>query len=43
MLLGYGPFYALLLNLIVSIVATPLFNAAASMRGTDATRAADYA
>ena len=42
-LVGYGPFYALLLNLIVSIVATPLFNAAASTRGNDATSVADYA
>ena len=43
-LVGYGPFYALLLNLIVSIVATPLFNAAGSAAaGSDATRAADYA
>ncbi|HUA09985.1 MAG TPA: sodium:solute symporter [Candidatus Acidoferrales bacterium] len=42
-LVGYGPFYALILNLIVAVVATPLFNAAANMRGTDATSAADYA
>jgi SSS family solute:Na+ symporter len=43
-LVGYGPFYALLLNLIVTIIATPLFNAAGSTaRGTDATTAADYA
>ncbi|HUN29886.1 MAG TPA: sodium:solute symporter [Alphaproteobacteria bacterium] len=42
-LVGYGPFYALILNLIVSIIATPLFNAAASMRGADGTSTADYA
>ncbi len=42
-LVGYGPFYALLLNLIVTIVATPLFNAAGSTRGADATTTADYA
>jgi solute:Na+ symporter, SSS family len=42
-LVGYGPFYALILNLAVSIVATPLFNSAAAARGSDATSAADYA
>ncbi len=42
-LVGYGPFYALLLNLIVSAIATPLFNAAANTRTVDATSAADYA
>ena len=42
-LVGYGPFYALILNLIVSVAATPLFNAVASARGSDATSAADYA
>ena len=42
-LVGYGPFYALLLNLIVSVIATPLFNAAGSTRAIDATTAADYA
>ncbi|HTV92397.1 MAG TPA: sodium:solute symporter [Verrucomicrobiae bacterium] len=43
-LVGYGPFYALLLNLIVTVIATPLFNAASSTsHGTDATSAADYA
>jgi hypothetical protein len=43
-LVGYGPFYALLLNLIVTIIATPLFNAAgSSARGSDATSIADYA
>jgi solute:Na+ symporter, SSS family len=40
---GYGPFYALLLNLIVSAVATPLFNAAARTRAVDGTSAGDYA
>ena len=42
-LVGYGPFYALLLNLIVSVIATPLFKAAGSARAIDATSAADYA
>ena len=42
-LVGYGPFYALLVNLIVSIVATPLFNAVGNTRGADATTAGDYA
>ena len=42
-LVGYGPFYALILNLVVVVIATPLFNAAASMRGSDATSTADYA
>jgi len=41
-LVGYGPFYALLLNLIVSAVFTPVFNAAGA-KGIDATTAADYA
>ncbi|HTZ56325.1 MAG TPA: sodium:solute symporter [Candidatus Acidoferrum sp.] len=42
-LVGYGPFYALIINLIVVVIATPLFNAARSTRGVDATSAADYA
>jgi len=42
-LVGYGPFYALLLNLIVSVIFTPIFNAVASTRAVDATSAADYA
>ncbi|HTX57112.1 MAG TPA: sodium:solute symporter [Candidatus Acidoferrales bacterium] len=42
-LVGYGPFYALLLNLVVTAVATPVFNAFAGARGTDATSTADYA
>jgi solute:Na+ symporter, SSS family len=41
-LIGYGPFYALILNVIVSVIFTPVFNAAGA-RGTDATSAADYA
>jgi SSS family solute:Na+ symporter len=41
-LIGYGPFYALLLNLAVSALATPLFNAVSGM-GNDATSAADFA
>jgi solute:Na+ symporter, SSS family len=42
-LVGYGPFYALILNLIVTAIATPLFNAAKSTRAIDATSGADYA
>ncbi len=42
-LVGYGPFYALLLNLIVSVIATPLFRAMGSARALDATSTADYA
>jgi solute:Na+ symporter, SSS family len=42
-LVGYGPFYALILNLIVAIVATPIFNAIGSARAVDATTATDYA
>ena len=42
-LVGYGPFYALLLNLLVSVVATPLFNLARGSRTVDATTAGDYA
>ncbi|HEY5341410.1 MAG TPA: sodium:solute symporter [Candidatus Aquilonibacter sp.] len=41
-LVGYGPFYALLLNLVISVIFTPIFNAMGSA-GTDATSAADYA
>ncbi len=38
---GYTAVYTLLLNLLLSAVATPLFNRAGGAR-TDATRAADY-
>ena len=41
-LVGYGPFYALILNLIVCVIFTPIFNAAGA-RTPDATSAADYA
>jgi SSS family solute:Na+ symporter len=41
-LVGYGPFYALILNLIVATIFTPVFNSAGA-KGTDATSAADYA
>jgi solute:Na+ symporter, SSS family len=42
-LIGYGPFYALILNLLVAVVATWILNAARVASGTDATSAADYA
>jgi solute:Na+ symporter, SSS family len=42
-LVGYGPFYALILNLLVAVVATWILNATGVARGTDATSAADYA
>jgi SSS family solute:Na+ symporter len=40
---GYTAFYTLILNLIVSIMLTPVFNAASARRvPLDATVAADY-
>lgn len=42
-LIGYGPLYALILNLIVTTIATPIFAAAKVGAGTDFTSAADYA
>jgi solute:Na+ symporter, SSS family len=42
-LVGYGPFYALLLNLVVAAITTPIFNAMGNPSGADATTAADYA
>ena len=40
---GYIAFYALLLNLAVTVVFTALFNALKTDRGADLTTAADYA
>ncbi|MHB8147612.1 MAG: monocarboxylate uptake permease MctP [Vulcanimicrobiaceae bacterium] len=42
-LIGYGPLYALILNLIVTTIATPIFAAAKVGGGSDFTSAADYA
>ena len=40
---GYIAFYALLVNLAVTVVLTALFNARKADRGADLTTAADYA
>ncbi len=39
---GYSAFYALIVNLVVAAVATPLLRAAGVRDGADETRAADY-
>jgi solute:Na+ symporter, SSS family len=39
---GYTAFYTLLLNLVIAIVLTPLFNAMGSRAVIDETVAADY-
>ena len=39
---GYSAFYALLVNLGVSALATPLLRAVGARDGADETRAADY-
>jgi SSS family solute:Na+ symporter len=41
-LIGYGPLYALILNLIVAAICTPIFNGAGA-KTVDATNATDYA
>ncbi len=39
---GYSAFYALIVNLVVSAIATPIFRAAGAKDGVDETRPADY-
>ena len=39
---GYSAFYALIVNLVVTVVATPILRAVGARDGADETRAADY-
>ena len=39
---GYSAFYALIVNLVVAAIATPLLRAAGAREGADETKAADY-
>jgi len=39
---GYAAFYTVIVNLVVALVLTPVFNAMSSKPGTDETTAADY-